>query len=131
MMNIQKKFCDEHPESNRERQKKFREKHPDNQKNYRRNKMMKNFECDTGFDLICSYCNQYKSKMQCNNIDKLTEEERKEYLDLDEGFNMSKDKEYYICKTCLGKIKSKSATKKINKTYFELSSFPQNLLEKS
>ena len=67
--------------------------------------LLKEFECDTGFQLICCNCNQYKSKSVSIKVEKLSLELQEKYLIKDEGVNMSKDGNFYICKTCYENIK--------------------------
>ena len=94
---------------------------------YIKRKLLKNFESDTGFEVICCSCNQWKSRNQCSKISKLTEDQQNEYLELDEGFNMSKDKKYYVCDYCIRKIKTGKAPKKGEKDFFHVADFPQSL----
>ena len=100
-------------------------------KNWRKNKMLNNFDKDTSFDIICCYCNIWKSRYQCVTLNKskLTEEELEEYIHLDDGFNRSKDQNYYICKICRDKIKSGKVPKINDKEYIQLADFPQDFLE--
>ena len=80
---------------------------------YKTNRKLKRFESDTGFNVICVSCNEYKSHQSCVNTmlqgnkgSRFTENEEIEYLIKDPNFNRSIDGEYHICYTCLNQIKS-------------------------
>ena len=59
----------------------------------------------------------------------LSLELQEKYLIKDEGVNMSKDGNFYICKTCYENIKNGKAKSVEDKDLMELSSFPKDLLE--
>ena len=60
------------------------------EKKYERNALLNRYETDTGFNVICCSCNEYKSKESCTNIlkrktneSKFTTEQEAEYLNQD------------------------------------------------
>ena len=91
--------------------------------------LLKFFESETGFDIICCHCNQYKSRNLCTKANKLSFEQQNTFLLKDEAFNMSKDNNYYLCKSCHSQI-LKRPNHKDQKDMFQWSNFPESLLEK-
>ena len=83
---------------------------------------MKNYESDTGFNLICCSCNEYKSMQACVSLfmrggkgNRFTDEEEKQYLLKDPNLNISLDGQYHVCLTCLNQIKKKKKPKSKSK----------------
>merc|ERR1712082_555059 len=60
-------------------------------KQWRNKKVVNEIATDTGFNFKCSCCLQFKGVSSCKSIDKLNEEEKEDYLILDE-ITESKDK---------------------------------------
>ena len=108
----------------REEKKQMKEK---NEKNRQRNRLLNQFETDTGFEVICCCCNQFKCKNKCTKAKRLSLEEHNTYLLKDEAFNLSKDNEFYVCNICFKKIKAKNMSS--NKDMFQWSNFPKSLLQ--
>ena len=102
---------------------------PQKKKQRQWEKLHKEFEKDTGFEVICCCCNVFKGKHACRKANKLSLEQENTYLLKDESFNMSKDSEFYICNNCFMKIKSNTMPTKNEKDMFQWSNFPKSLLD--
>ena len=105
-------------------------------KNFESKRILNNYESDTGFNIICCSCNEYKSQQSCVNIllrgekgNRFTEEEEKEYLIKDPNLNISLDGHYYVCKTCLNQIKNKKKPKRNDCDVLQYYDFPQHLFD--
>ena len=104
--------------------------------NFESRRILNNYESDTGFNIICCSCNEYKSQQSCVNIllrgekgNRFTEEEEKEYLIKDPNLNISLDGHYYVCKTCLNQIKNKKKPKRNDCDVLQYYDFPQHLFD--
>ena len=62
-------------------------------------------------------------------VEKLSLKLQEKYIIKDEGVNMSKDGNFYVCKTCYENIRNGKAKSVQDKDLLELSSFPNDLLE--
>merc|ERR1711895_66818 len=62
-------------------------------------------------------------------VEKLSLELQEKYIIKDEGVNMSKDGNFYVCKACYENIRNAKAKSIEDKDLMELSSFPKDLLE--
>ena len=104
---------------------------------YKTNRKLKRFESDTGFNVICVSCNEYKSQNSCVNTmlkgnkgSRFTEDEEVEYLIKDPQFNMSIDGEYHICLTCQNKKKDRKNQKEMTENSYNIMISLQNYLQK-
>ena len=94
---------------------------------------LQSIEKDTGFNVICVCCAEYKSRNQCTGIQVLKETQQEIYLPRDMEGLVSKDRKKYICQQCRSKIDEGKKPKKSEKEWLATSHFPtflKNHLEK-
>ena len=84
--------------------------------NYEQKRLLESYEADTGFNIICCSCNEYKSRQACVNVIKIgsnesrfTQEEEAQFLLRDKNYNISLDGNFYVCISCKNQIESKKA----------------------
>ena len=104
--------------------------------NYEKKKLLENLETDTGFNIICCSCNEYKSRQSCVNIIKrgtdqsiFSPEQEYEFLLKDDKYNLSIDGNFYICLTCKNQIKSKKKPKRNDREFLQYYDFPDELFQ--
>ena len=96
--------------------------------------MIKEYETDTGFNVICCSCHEYKSTKSCVSLSEekkkkhFTQEEESKYVIKDETFNKSIDGEYYVCRSCKDQIKSGKKPKRNDQELTQYYDFPNELL---
>merc|ERR1712082_180765 len=117
----QKDYQKEHQEELKEYQKKYKKEHQEEIKKYqedyqkehykkeRKRYLLKEFESDTGFELICCHCNQFKSRSVCKKVSRLSTDLQDKHIIKDESLNMSKYGKYYVGRSCFEQIKSGKA----------------------
>ena len=77
----------------------------ENVKKQRQKKLLSTYVTDTGFDLICSCCLQYKSEYACKSINVLSSKQQKEYTVKKCKLLESRSEGLGICNSCLAEIK--------------------------
>ena len=95
---------------------------------YHRNKKEQEFVSDTGMDLICCSCVEWKSIKSCTRADKLPVEKFFLYC-TENGLTQNSDGKYYICNTCKISIKSNSEPRRCQKEILGLLNFPHELMD--
>ena len=60
---------------------------------------LKDLNTDTGMDLICAVCCEYKSKSNCTSVLKLNADDLCKYV-VDSEMTRSKDGNLYVCHPC-------------------------------
>ena len=65
---------------------------------------MKEFSTDTGFDVVCSACMQYKSLKYCKSTSILDADKQNKFLVRDCKFLETKYGNEYVCNICLQDI---------------------------
>ena len=93
-------------------------------------KLFENFDKDTGFDLICSSCLQYKSMEYCKSIEILSIEDQKKYIIQNCALLKNREEGQYVCNLCLKDIKKSRWPKRSHKSSFRLANFPKYLIDK-
>ena len=96
------------------------------QKNKRFENFLKSIENDTGFDVICCSCIEYKSRYACTKIAVLPTAKQKKYL-INTKLVVSKDGKRYICKTCRSQIAQEKIPEKSEKIYLRQADIPRHL----
>ena len=71
-----------------------------------REEIMKNFTTDTGFDVVCASCMQYKSLTYCKSTSLLDAEQKSKFLVRQCKYLVTKYEGYYVCNICFQKIKT-------------------------
>ena len=99
-------------------------------------RLLDNLETDTGFNIICCSCNEYKSRQSCVNIIKrgtnqsrFSSEQESEFLLKDDEYNLSIDGCYYVCINCKNQILSKKKPKRNDREFLQYYDFPDELLQ--
>ena len=93
-------------------------------------KLINRFYTDTGFDLICSSCLQYKSTDYCKSINVLSHKEQKKYLISKCSIMKHREEGQFICNLCLTDIRKGKVPKRSHKSSFRFANFPKYLIEK-
>ena len=100
------------------------------QRNYQKdlyfNKFLKSVELDTGFNVICACCTEYKSRYACTGIQVLSLDQQRKYL-INSKLVISKDGKRYVCKVCRCQIDAQKVPKKSEKTHLRYSNIPAQL----
>ena len=89
-------------------------------------KLLENYDIDTGFNIKCCCCLQYKGIDMGHSIEKLNEEEHSLYLLLSD-FSISKDQKYYVCVYCYRKIRQGKMKPTSQKELFLVPNIPDTL----
>ena len=82
-------------------------------KDYKMKIFLKSIYTDTGFNIVCTCCAEFKSRPLCVKVTLLTENQQNQYLT---SFIKSKDGKIYICKICRSQICSEKKPKKSGKS---------------
>ena len=103
---------------------------------YEKKRLLDNLETDTGFNIICCSCNEYKSRQLCVNIiqrgsnqSRFSPEQESEFLLKDNEYNLSIDGHFYICFTCKNQIQSKKKPKRNDRDFLQYYDFPEELFQ--
>ena len=96
------------------------------QKNLRFENFLKSIEFDTGFNIICCCCAEYKSRYACTGIQVLSPAQQKKYL-INSKLVVSKDGKRYVCKVCRAQIDAKKIPKKSEKIHLKYTNIPAHL----
>ena len=96
------------------------------QKNLRFENFLKSVEFDTGFNIICSCCAEYKSRYACTGIQVLSPAQQRKYL-INTKLVISKDGKRYVCKVCRPQIDAKKIPKKSEKPHLKYTDIPAYL----
>ena len=91
---------------------------------------MQQFATDTGFDVICSSCLQYKSIHYCKLVSSLSMEKRKKFIVQMCGILKNRSNEQYVCNLCLKDIREDKFPKRSHKDRFKFANFPTNFIKK-
>jgi hypothetical protein len=92
-------------------------------RNHYTNRYLASVYADTGFNVICTCCIEFKSCYTCTGVQVLTKELQKKFLSFDTKY-VSKDGKRYICKSCRSQIKDDKEPTKSEKEALDLSNFP-------
>ena len=99
-------------------------------KKYKQDLHNRNFlnsiDSDTGFNVICTCCSEYKSRYVCTGIQVLNKSQQTKYL-INDKHVRSKDGKRYICKVCRSHIKDKKIPPKSEKQHWKLMNIPTHL----
>jgi hypothetical protein len=86
------------------------------QKDYQMKIFVKSIYTDTGFNIVCTCCVEFKSRSLCVKVTLLTENQQNQYL---KSFIKSKDGKIYICKICRSQIASEKKPRKSGKSRYQ------------
>ena len=82
---------------------------------------LKSIETDTGFNVVCACCTEYKSRNVCTGVQVLSQNKQDIYLVPD---MKSKDRKTYVCRPCRKSIDANERPKKSERNRYENSNFP-------
>ena len=85
--------------------------------------MLKSVNSDTGFNVICISCTEFKSRYSCTTINVLSDAQQDLYL-LKYQKLISKDKKSYVCKSCRSNISNNLLPKNSERDTLRYSDFP-------
>ena len=101
--------------------------------NYEHKRLLDSYEVDTGFNIICCSCNEYKSRQACvntikrgSNESRFTDEEEAQFLLRDNDYNLSLDGNFYICISCKNQIESKKSPRGMTERFYNIMIFQKN-----
>ena len=93
-------------------------------------KLIKSFYSDTGFDLICSSCLEYKKREYCKSINTLSSESKGKYIVKYCSILKNRSEGQYVCNLCLKDIRNGKVPKRNKKSKFRFACFPSYMLSK-
>ena len=90
---------------------------------------MQEIKTETGFDVICSSCLQYKNKVYCKSVNILSNEKKKKFIVEYCSLLKNRSNAQYVCNLCLKDIRLDKYPKRSNKMKFKYANFPNFLLK--
>ena len=93
------------------------------------NKLISTLDFDTGFDLICSSCLQYKHREYCQNIDTLSKELVTKYIVIYSYLVKNRTEGQFVCNLCLKDIKNNVMPKRSHANKFKFCDFPTDFIQ--
>ena len=96
---------------------------------YTQNKLISTLDSDTGFDLICSSCLQYKQREYCQNIDTLSKELITKYIVNYSYLVKNRTEGQFVCNLCLKDIKNHIMPKRSHANKFKFCDFPTDFIQ--
>ena len=94
-----------------------------------RKKLLDTFTTDTGFDVVCLSCLQFKSIHYCKSISKLDTEKRRQFLVEDYIFARTKYGANFVYNICFQSISKGERPKKSRIDAIKFENFPINFLQ--
>ena len=92
-------------------------------------KLISTLKTDTGFDIICSSCLQYKNRNYCKLVSTLNEETIKKFIIKKCSLLRNRSDDQFVCNLCLKDIKRDKLPKRSHKNSFKFANFPDYLLK--
>ena len=92
-------------------------------------KVLSTLDTDTGFDLICSSCLQYKQREYCQNITTLSKEIVSKFIVNDSYLVKNRTEGQFVCNLCLIDIKNNTMPKRSHTNKFKFSDFPPDFIQ--
>ena len=93
-------------------------------------KLRSSYRTDTGFDVICSCCLQYKNATACHTIDVLSAKQQKKFTIKSCNLLKNRSEGFFICASCKTDIDKDKIPKRSHKDTFKYANFPTNLITK-
>ena len=93
------------------------------------NKLISTLDSDTGFDLICSSCLQYKQREYCQNIDTLSKDLITKYIVNYSYLVKNRTEGQFVCNLCLKDIKNHIMPKRSHANKFKFCDFPADFIQ--
>ena len=95
-----------------------------------RKKLYDTFTTDTGFDVICSSCLQYKSLQYCKLVSTLSKDKIKKFIVQKNNLLKNRSDNQHVCNLCFEDIKQNKVPKRSHKNRFKFANFPNNFIQK-
>ena len=92
-------------------------------------KIYETFDNDTGFDVICSSCLQYKNMQYCKPVSILSKEKQKTFIVKYCSILKNRSKDQVVCNICLKDIKQNKVPKRSHRSAFKFANFPRYLIQ--
>ena len=92
-------------------------------------KMYETFDTDTGFDVICSSCLQYKNMQYCKPVSILSKEKQTKLIVKYCSILKNRSKDQFVCNLCLKDIKKNKVPKRSHRSAFKFANFPRYLIQ--
>ena len=105
----------------------FRKKTKDSVKY--QNKLYATYSTDTGFDVFCSCCLQYKSLEYCKLVNVLSEEKKSKFIVKYSALLKNRSDDQHVCNVCLKDILKDKTPKRSKKSKFKFANFPRYLIQ--
>ena len=99
-----------------------------NYSNYQKT-LMSRLKTDTGFDVICSSCLQYRSKNYCKPVSTLGKEKIRKFIINKCALLKNRTDGQFVCNLCLRDIKKDVLPKRSHKNKFKFANFPEYLIK--
>ena len=93
-------------------------------------KLRSTYRTDTGFDVICSCCLQYKNATACQTINVLSANQQKKFTIRSCNLLKNRSEGFFICASCKTDIDKDKIPKRSHKDTFKYANFPTNLITK-
>ena len=96
------------------------------QEDWQVRQFLRSVDSDTGFNVICACCAEYKSRYACTGIQVISPSKQRKYL-INQKLVMSKDGKRYLCKVCRGHIDKENIPTKSEKLGWKYANIPAYL----
>ena len=97
---------------------------------YYHKKILEKFYNDTGFDVPCSSCLEYKNREYCKSIELLSKDQKRKYTIKSCFLLRNRSEKRYICNLCWTDIMKNKVPKRSKKKNWRFANFPTYLFEK-
>ena len=94
-----------------------------------RNKLISTLDSDTGFDLICSSCLEYKQREYCQNIDTLSKDLITKYIVNYSYLVKNRTEGQFVCNLCLKDIRNDKLPKRSQINRLKHATFPISFIQ--
>ena len=106
-----------------------KDRHLDKKNRQKNRKLVESLKNETGMDIICSVCFEYKSSTSCSRLDFEPREKIQKFA-VEESFTKNIDGFFYICTLCKTSIKKGQEPIRAQGELFGLLDFPNKFKEK-
>ena len=106
-----------------------KDRHLDKKNRQKNRKLVESLKNETGMDIICSVCFEYKSSTSCSRLEFEPREKIQKFA-VEEAFTKNIDGFFYICTLCKTSIKKGQEPIRAQRELFGLLDFPNKFKEK-
>ena len=92
-------------------------------------KLMSTLKTDTGFDVICSTCLQYKTKIYCKPLTTLSKAKMNKYTIKFCYLLKNRSKGQYVCNLCLSDINKDKVPRRSRINKIKFASYPSSFIQ--